>query len=105
MLIEHRYKWQQSCKSYSNVNSIQEIIDWLVRFENKTLEDYFQYDDIEEIRITLEDKDYVRWIQLHRKSLLNWSEWDIVFIVNDYPLGSINSWKDLLLFLRIWCNK
>ena len=81
---------------------MEEVVDWLKRFQNKTLEDHTDVDNIEEIRITLEDEPIVKWIQIHRRSLIHWSIFDIIVIVNDYPLATINNYDDLITFLKIW---
>ena len=97
MLIEYRYRGQDSCKSFSKCNSVDEIVDWLKRFQNETLEDYVCYDEIEEIRLTLRETPIVFWIQLSREFSKNFN---IIIILNDSPIGQIYNVDDLLLLLR-----
>lgn len=106
-LIEYKYKWQAQPRSYAKVNFLDEIVDWIERFQNHTLEDYVEVESINEIRITLKDSPFVFWIQLYRteKTLdcgtcKKWNDFEIVLITNDYPIGKLNTIKDMCLFLR-----
>jgi len=105
VLIEYRYKWHISIKSFTKKETIEEVIDWLERFQNKTLEDHTVVDSIEEIRITLEDEPIVKWIQIHRRSLKYWNIFDIELIINDYPLATIHNFGDLLSFLKFFIKE
>ena len=113
MREEHRYKWQTGFKSFCYFESIEDIIDWWKRFNNYTLEDDVEIDNIDEIRITLQDSPYVIWFQLIRKqpkicscgnSLLN-KEFDITLIVNDYPYAKLFKQDDFGKFLEIFFNQ
>ena len=98
MLIEYRYKHQSSCRSFVKCKNKNEIINWLKRFQNNTLEnDNADVKNIEEIRITLKDDPFVVWIQMVRKI---WGNWEVSLIINDFPIGSIFSYKDVMLFLE-----
>jgi hypothetical protein len=107
-LLEYKYKWQLSPRSYVKLNSIDEIIDWLSRFENHTLEDYIEINNINEIRIILKNSTIVFWIQLYRTEKVldcevckRWNDFEIVLITNDYPIGKLNSIKDICTFLKM----
>lgn len=104
-LIEYRYKGQLTCKSYHKCKSLAEVIDWVVRFKNLTLEDHTAPQDIEELRITLQELPIVKWIQVHRKGLKYWNDFDIVLIINDYPLGQIYTYNDLISFLQFFIKE
>ena len=98
ILEEHRYKWQNTCKSYSKHKTIDELIDWWKRFNNYTLEDYVEIDEIVEIRITVKNTPYCIWFQLIRNDL---NTFDITLIINDYPCAKLKS-KDFELFLKVF---
>jgi hypothetical protein len=107
-LIEYKYKWQLTARSFCKVNSLDEIVDWLQRFQNKTLEDYVEIIGIDEIRITLKDSPIVFWIQLYRSDYTlecgtckRWNDFEIILITNDYPIGKLNTIKDVCVFLKM----
>lgn len=98
ILEEHRYRWQTQCRSYSKFETINEVIDWWKRFNNYTLEDHIEIDNIDEIRITIKESPYCVWFQLIR----NFSKtFDITLIVNDYPYAKLFKSEDFGKFLEI----
>lgn len=102
MKIEYRYKWQEKCRSYTTCKNIEEITDWLKRFQNNTLEDYTECGNIEEIRLTLQESPYVVWIQMYKKI---WGQWEICLILNDSPIGQLFSFEDVIIYLEKFINE
>lgn len=101
ILEEHRYKQQTSCKSFAKFETVDEIIDWWNRFNNYTLEDYIEIDNIDEIRITIKESPYVVWFQLIRT--IN-KDFDITLIVNDCAYAKLLNSNDFGKFLKIICE-
>ena len=97
MKIEYRYKWQEKCRSYTTCKNIEEMIDWLKRFRNNTLEDHTECGNIEEIRLILQETPYVGWIQMYKKI---WGQWEICLILNDSPIGQIFSFENVIIYLE-----
>lgn len=107
--IEYRYTGQETCRSYHTCATLDGVIDWVKRFQDKTLEGYINCGEVDLIRITLSESPIVTWIQI-RREIHNCQScgqvdrkadtFEVDLILNDYPIGKLDSLEHVGSFLK-----